>query len=174
MSPVAEYHFRRVSGYEYGGCGCIPLMNHNLIPVLMSPSLHLLSEIFIHGDLQWDIFQVIISRSTTPDLIKIGMKLQEFFTQQFDTSKRALSTWGPGSYLPPKAPLINIEKGATELCECRRLPDSRLQFVHMCVYNDWCFTPTALRSGCRPSPPLARGPEGDRRLPHIPLPDAPP
>lgn len=60
------------------------------------------SEIFVHGDLQWDIFQVIISRSTTPDLIKIGMKLQEFFTQQFDTSKRALSTWGPVPYNPPK------------------------------------------------------------------------
>ncbi|XP_053700675.1 bridge-like lipid transfer protein family member 1 isoform X3 [Synchiropus splendidus] len=73
------------------------------------------SEIFVHGDLQWDIFQVIISRSTTPDLIKIGMKLQEFFTQQFDTSKRALSTWGPGPYLPPKTPVINAEKGATEL-----------------------------------------------------------
>ncbi|KAM4723529.1 LOW QUALITY PROTEIN: bridge-like lipid transfer protein family member 1 [Anableps anableps] len=73
------------------------------------------SEIFVHGDLQWDIFQVIISRSTTPDLIKIGMKLQEFFTQQFDTSKRALSTWGPGPYLPPKTPVINAEKGAAEL-----------------------------------------------------------
>uniref|UniRef100_A0A3P8TGX1 KIAA1109 n=1 Tax=Amphiprion percula TaxID=161767 RepID=A0A3P8TGX1_AMPPE len=73
------------------------------------------SEIFVHGDLQWDIFQVIISRSTTPDLIKIGMKLQEFFTQQFDTSKRALSTWGPGSYLPPKTPVINTEKGGAEL-----------------------------------------------------------
>ncbi|XP_028294367.1 bridge-like lipid transfer protein family member 1 isoform X3 [Gouania willdenowi] len=73
------------------------------------------SEIFIHGDLQWDIFQVIISRSTTPDLIKIGMKLQEFFTQQFDTSKRALSTWGPGLYLPPKTPVINTEKGGAEL-----------------------------------------------------------
>ncbi|XP_030626570.1 bridge-like lipid transfer protein family member 1 [Chanos chanos] len=73
------------------------------------------SEIFVHGDLQWDIFQVIISRSTTPDLIKIGMKLQEFFTQQFDTSKRALCTWGPGPYLPPKTPVINVEKGATEL-----------------------------------------------------------
>uniref|UniRef100_A0A8C4Y8Z4 Bridge-like lipid transfer protein family member 1 n=1 Tax=Gopherus evgoodei TaxID=1825980 RepID=A0A8C4Y8Z4_9SAUR len=60
------------------------------------------SEIFVHGDLKWDIFQVMISRSTTPDLIKIGMKLQEFFTQQFDTSKRALSTWGPVPYLPPK------------------------------------------------------------------------
>ncbi|XP_063040632.1 bridge-like lipid transfer protein family member 1 isoform X4 [Engraulis encrasicolus] len=72
------------------------------------------SEIFVHGDLQWDIFQVIISRSTTPDLIKIGMKLQEFFTQQFDTSKRALSTWGPVPYMPPKTPVINIEKGATE------------------------------------------------------------
>lgn len=75
------------------------------------------SEIFVHGDLQWDIFQVIISRSTTPDLIKIGMKLQEFFTQQFDTSKRALSTWGPGPYPPPKTPVINAEKGGTELCE---------------------------------------------------------
>ncbi|XP_068608570.1 bridge-like lipid transfer protein family member 1 [Brachionichthys hirsutus] len=73
------------------------------------------SEIFIHGDLQWDIFQVIISRSTTPDLIKIGMKLQEFFTQQFDTSKRALSTWGPGPYLPPKTPVMNTDKGAAEL-----------------------------------------------------------
>ncbi|KAK7904615.1 hypothetical protein WMY93_017222 [Mugilogobius chulae] len=73
------------------------------------------SEIFVHGDLHWDIFQVIISRSTTPDLIKIGMKLQEFFTQQFDTSKRALSTWGPGPYLPPKTPVINNEKGTTEL-----------------------------------------------------------
>lgn len=45
------------------------------------------------------------------------MKLQEFFTQQFDTSKRALSTWGPGPYLPPKTPLLNTEKGAAELCK---------------------------------------------------------
>ncbi|XP_051945787.1 transmembrane protein KIAA1109 homolog [Xyrauchen texanus] len=73
------------------------------------------SEIFVHGDLQWDIFQVIISCSTTPDLIKIGMKLQEFFTQQFDTSKRALSTWGPVPYMPPKTPVINMDKGAAEL-----------------------------------------------------------
>ncbi|XP_051507194.1 transmembrane protein KIAA1109 homolog isoform X2 [Myxocyprinus asiaticus] len=73
------------------------------------------SEIFVHGDLQWDIFQVIISRSTTPDLIKIGMKLQEFFTQQFDTSKRALSTWGPVPYMPPKTPVINTDKGGAEI-----------------------------------------------------------
>ncbi|XP_075785952.1 bridge-like lipid transfer protein family member 1 isoform X10 [Pelodiscus sinensis] len=71
------------------------------------------SEIFVHGDLKWDIFQVMISRSTTPDLIKIGMKLQEFFTQQFDTSKRALSTWGPVPYLPPKT-VTNVEKTSRE------------------------------------------------------------
>ncbi|XP_030168991.1 transmembrane protein KIAA1109 homolog isoform X5 [Lynx canadensis] len=72
------------------------------------------SEIFVHGDLKWDIFQVMISRSTTPDLIKIGMKLQEFFTQQFDTSKRALSTWGPVPYLPPKTMTNNLEKSSQE------------------------------------------------------------
>lgn len=74
---------------------------------VMESSIAEKSEIFVHGDLQWDIFQVMISRSTTPDLIKIGMKLQEFFTQQFDTSKRALSTWG---YVPPKTAPINVEK----------------------------------------------------------------
>lgn len=75
------------------------------------------SEIFVHGDLKWDIFQVMISRSTTPDLIKIGMKLQEFFTQQFDTSKRALSTWGPVPYLPPKTMTNNLEKSSQEQCK---------------------------------------------------------
>ena len=109
MDQNVSSHPEGASGFEYvlhaeQHGGGVPLMNHSQVPVLMSPSLPLLSVIFIHGDLQWDIFQVIISRSTTPDLIKIGMKLQEFFTQQFDTSKRALSTWGPGSYLPPKAP----------------------------------------------------------------------
>ncbi|XP_021107694.1 uncharacterized protein KIAA1109-like isoform X1 [Heterocephalus glaber] len=72
------------------------------------------SEIFVHGDLKWDIFQVMISRSTTPELLKIGMKLQEFFTQQFDTSKRALSTWGPDPYLPPKTMTNNLEKSSQE------------------------------------------------------------
>lgn len=73
------------------------------------------SEIFVHGDLKWDTFQVMISRSTTPDLIKIGVKLQEFFTQQFDTSKRALSTWGPVPYLPPKVAPASLERGSQEL-----------------------------------------------------------
>ncbi|XP_077332974.1 bridge-like lipid transfer protein family member 1 isoform X6 [Lithobates pipiens] len=80
----------------------------------MDTSISDKSVIFIHGDLQWDIFQVMISRSSTPDLIKIGMKLQEFFTQQFDTSKRALSTWGPVSYLPPKTVVPNVEKNSRE------------------------------------------------------------
>lgn len=98
---------------------------------LISSLLCAPSEIFVHGDLQWDVFQVIISRSTTPDLIKIGMKLQEFFTQQFDTSKRALSTWGPGPYLPPKAPVINTEKGGAELCKPERFCPAFTSRTHL-------------------------------------------
>lgn len=100
-----------------------------------SPPLPFSSEIFVHGDLHWDIFQVIISRSTTPDLIKIGMKLQEFFTQQFDTSKRALSTWGPGPYLPPKTPVINADKGAAELCK-RALLQGYMFVVERCIIGN--------------------------------------
>lgn len=45
------------------------------------------------------------------------MKLQEFFTQQFDTSKRALSTWGPVPYLPPKTMANNLERSSHEQCK---------------------------------------------------------
>ncbi|XP_074650444.1 bridge-like lipid transfer protein family member 1 [Tubulanus polymorphus] len=51
--------------------------------------------IFVHGDLEWDKFHLMISRSTTPDLAKMASKLEEFFAQQFDSSRRVLSTIGP-------------------------------------------------------------------------------
>lgn len=115
---------RMTSGLVFLSCSYIFYNPFHFLVLhrLLSPH----SEIFVHGDLHWDIFQVIISRSTTPDLIKIGMKLQEFFTQQFDTSKRALSTWGPGPYLPPKTPVISAEKGAAELCKPAVCLDCRL------------------------------------------------
>ena len=68
--------------------------------------------VFVFGDLQWDQFQVMISKSTTADLLKIYYKLEEFFVQQFKSSKRVLSIlepWsagaaardlGPGEVLP--------------------------------------------------------------------------
>ena len=68
--------------------------------------------VFVFGDLQWDQFQVMISKSTTADLLKIYYKLEEFFVQQFKSSKRVLSIlepWsagaaardlGPGEILP--------------------------------------------------------------------------
>ncbi|KAK9502019.1 hypothetical protein O3M35_012630 [Rhynocoris fuscipes] len=50
--------------------------------------------IFMHGDLGWDQLQVMISKSTTVDLLKMHYKLEEFFTQQFKSSKRVFSSLG--------------------------------------------------------------------------------
>jgi hypothetical protein len=36
--------------------------------------------------------QLLMSRSTTPDLIKISNKLEEFFTQQFHSGRRMLGS----------------------------------------------------------------------------------
>lgn len=47
--------------------------------------------ILIHGDLSWDQLQIMISKSTTADLLKMYAKLEEFFTQQFTSSKRVFS-----------------------------------------------------------------------------------
>jgi hypothetical protein len=46
---------------------------------------------------RWDQFQLLISKSTTADLIKIYAKLEEFFLQQFKSSKRVLSILEPWS-----------------------------------------------------------------------------
>ena len=51
--------------------------------------------VFVHGDLSWDKLHLMISRSTTPDLVKMASKLEEFFYQQFHSSKRVLSAFGP-------------------------------------------------------------------------------
>merc|ERR1719300_2082060 len=53
--------------------------------------------VFVFGDLQWDQFQLMISKSTTADLLKIYYKLEEFFVQQFKSSKRVLSILEPWS-----------------------------------------------------------------------------
>ncbi|CAL8129526.1 unnamed protein product [Orchesella dallaii] len=49
-----------------------------------------LAMIFIHGDMGWDQLQLMIFKSTTVDLLKMHCKLDEFFSQQFKSSKWVL------------------------------------------------------------------------------------
>uniref|UniRef100_A0A6P7G1L5 Transmembrane protein KIAA1109 homolog isoform X3 n=1 Tax=Diabrotica virgifera virgifera TaxID=50390 RepID=A0A6P7G1L5_DIAVI len=59
------------------------------------------ANIFMHGVLGWDQLQMIISKSTTADLLKMFNKLEEFFSQQFNSSKRAFSSFA-GSGRPSR------------------------------------------------------------------------
>ncbi|KAK6639579.1 hypothetical protein RUM43_007852 [Polyplax serrata] len=54
--------------------------------------------IFMHGDLSWDQLQIMISKSTTADILKMYYKLDEFFSQQFQSSKRVFSSLQPKSH----------------------------------------------------------------------------
>ena len=58
------------------------------------------AKIYMHGDLAWNDFKFMICRSTTPDMVKMIAKIQEFVTQQHRNSIRALSS------LRPQIPLI--------------------------------------------------------------------
>jgi hypothetical protein len=51
--------------------------------------------ILIHGDLQWDQIQIMISRATTADILKMFYKLEDFFSQQFKSSKRVFTSLEP-------------------------------------------------------------------------------
>ena len=51
--------------------------------------------IYLHGKFCWDKFHMMLSRSTTPDIIKIINKLEEFFGEQMRSSKRVLSAFAP-------------------------------------------------------------------------------
>lgn len=58
------------------------------------------ASIFVHGDLSWDQLQIMISKSSTADLLKMFNKLEEFFSQQFNSSKRAFSGFAQTSHTP--------------------------------------------------------------------------
>ena len=49
--------------------------------------------LFAHGDLHWEQFHMMISRSTTPDIIKMVSKIEEFIVNQFTSSRRVLSNF---------------------------------------------------------------------------------
>ncbi|XP_035828649.1 transmembrane protein KIAA1109 homolog isoform X2 [Aplysia californica] len=57
---------------------------HNDAPLATNRSAFL----FVNGKLSWSHFHLMISRSTTPDLIKIISKLDEFFSQQVMSGRR--------------------------------------------------------------------------------------
>ncbi|ESO10149.1 hypothetical protein HELRODRAFT_190394 [Helobdella robusta] len=65
--------------------------------------------VFVHGKLSWDKLHMMISKSTTPDLLKMAHKLEEFFSQQLVSSKRVLSTFGT-SVSTAKANKKNLAK----------------------------------------------------------------
>lgn len=49
-------------------------------------------QVLAHGTLSWHQLQLLLSRSTTPELLKMQLKLEEFFTQQFKSGKRVFSS----------------------------------------------------------------------------------
>ena len=58
--------------------------------------------LFVNGKLSWQHFHLMISRSTTPDLIKIVSKLDEFFSQQVMSGRRVFQPSGGQSKAPRK------------------------------------------------------------------------
>ncbi|XP_064482137.1 bridge-like lipid transfer protein family member 1 [Ornithodoros turicata] len=48
--------------------------------------------LFVHGHIHWDQVQLLLSKSTTSDLVKMYAKLEEFFSQQLHSGKRVFSS----------------------------------------------------------------------------------
>lgn len=53
------------------------------------------TEIKVNGELGWNELQLVMSRSTTPDLIKMLGKLQDFFNQQQRSGMHAFTGHRP-------------------------------------------------------------------------------
>ena len=80
---------------------------------------HRPAQIFVNGVLSWDRLHMMISRSTTPDLIKIVNKLEEFFIQQHKSGMRALAVMTPAAARRGKA---SMPAPAAANTECEYLP----------------------------------------------------
>lgn len=73
------------------------------------------ASIFIHGDLMWNQLQMMMSKSSTADLLKMFNKLEEFFSQQFNSSKRAFSGFSQGHKPPKVTPQKNKDSTSSKL-----------------------------------------------------------
>lgn len=71
--------------------------------------------VFMHGDLGWDQLQLMISKSTSSDIMKMYYKLEEFFSQQFKSSKRVFSS------LQDHRESISCEKSSKKKAVRRRI-----------------------------------------------------
>ena len=99
--------------------------------------------VFMHGDLSWDQLQIMISKSTAADLIKMYYKLEEFFSQQFKSSKRVFSslqdgpksksnsTAGPNTSSFRKRGPPPKKKVAATLSESKYLIDAHKYVLHV-------------------------------------------
>jgi hypothetical protein len=54
------------------------------------------AHIFLNSELSWDKLHVMITRSTTPDLIRLTRRLNDFFSHQFQSGKKVWESIGPG------------------------------------------------------------------------------
>lgn len=94
--------------------------------------------VFMHGDLGWDQLQLMISKSTSSDIIKMYSKLEEFFSQQFKSSKRVFSS------LQDPRESVNNEKSSKKKTVRRRIltstssPDS-MYLMQFRLINNYIF-----------------------------------
>lgn len=90
--------------------------------------------VFMHGDLGWDQLQMMISKSTSSDIMKMFYKLEEFFSQQFKSSKRVFSS------LQDHRESISNEKNSKKKTVRRRIlistssPDSMYYCINLHLY----------------------------------------
>ncbi|XP_040563283.1 bridge-like lipid transfer protein family member 1 [Lepeophtheirus salmonis] len=77
------------------------------------------AQIFVKGDLSWDQFQLLLSKSTTADLIKIYNKLEEFFSQQFKSSRKLFSSLEPDSFSRRNGTSVNLEQNENKVSHHR-------------------------------------------------------
>lgn len=79
--------------------------------------------VFMHGDLSWDQLQIMISKSTAADLIKMYYKLDEFFSQQFKSSKRVFSSLQEG---PKSKNSTNAMSGSSSFRKRNMMPKKKV------------------------------------------------
>lgn len=83
------------------------------------------AQIFIQGDMNWDQLQLMISKSTSADLLKIAKKMEEFFSQQFRSSKKLFSSLEPGPWSGRGVPAKKASKEVPSIADLLNISHHR-------------------------------------------------
>ena len=106
----------------------VALISKQCVETILFVHYYRPAQVFVNGKVDWDQLHMMITKSTTPDLIKMAARCDEYYRQQIKSSKRvfgadsrqdpSVGSHSDGESMSLSVFVIVLVSGVRCLCDC--------------------------------------------------------